>query len=115
MMQQTFANSFIAFRTLERPQVHALQRAILPVYSGMQTVLPVVMALTYPGSRVAAKGIRGVLDEANRWDVLLPIATIFVTGLVNWVYCAPAADALSEKRRTQGAFWYRYSFFCVDP
>ncbi|KAI1878082.1 uncharacterized protein JN550_000264 [Neoarthrinium moseri] len=97
----SFVNATASFKTLERPQFATLQRAIFPVYFGMQTILPAVMALTYPGSRITAAGIQGVLDEANRWDVLAPIATIFVTGLVNWAYCLSATNAVTDKRRAQ--------------
>jgi hypothetical protein len=68
----------------------------------MQTTLPVVMALTYPGSRIAEAGIRGVLDEYNRWSVLVPIVTIFSTGLLNWAYFLPATNTVTAKRRLQG-------------
>jgi hypothetical protein len=68
----------------------------------MQTTLPVVMALTYPATLVIKGGIKGVLDRANRWSVLVPLATTFVTGLVNWAYFLPATNAVTAKRRQQG-------------
>lgn len=95
-------NSVIAHRVLERPQFAVLQRNVFPVYFGMQTVLPVIMALSYPGSKIAAAGWRGVFNEANRYDVLLPIATIFVSSLVNWILVMPATNAVSDKRYAQG-------------
>jgi hypothetical protein len=72
----------------------------------MQTVLPVAIALTYPGGLMAAPGgIRGaLLDEANRWSVAVPLATIFVTGLVNWAYCLPVTNSITDKRRAQGTW-----------
>jgi hypothetical protein len=97
-------NSIAAFKVLERPQFAILQRAVFPAYFGMQTVLPVVIALTYPGSRIAAAGLRGVLDEENRWSVLAPLATAFVTGLANWTYFLPATNEVTAKRRAQGTF-----------
>ncbi|KAK8050582.1 hypothetical protein PG994_012312 [Apiospora phragmitis] len=72
-----------------------------PAYFGIQTIFPVVLALTYPGSRVSASGLRGVLDEYNRWGVLVPLATAFATGLVNWAYYLPATNAVTAKRRDQ--------------
>jgi hypothetical protein len=69
----------------------------------MQTLLPVAMALTYPGSRIAVSGIQGaLLDEANRWDVALPLVTMFATGLINWAYCLPVTNSITDKRRAQG-------------
>ncbi|KAI0128858.1 hypothetical protein BJ170DRAFT_623179 [Xylariales sp. AK1849] len=97
----SFVNAIASFKVLPRPQFAVLQRAIFPAYFGMQTVLPVIIALTYPPSRVAAAGIRGVLDEENRWSVLLPIVTMFTTGLVNWAYFLPATNDVTAKRRAQ--------------
>lgn len=69
----------------------------------MQTILPVAMALTYPGGLIATGGIKGaLLDEANRWNVTVPLVTMFVTGLVNWVYCLPVTNSITAKRRAQG-------------
>ncbi|KAF7532059.1 hypothetical protein G7054_g8336 [Neopestalotiopsis clavispora] len=99
----TFINATAAFKTLERPQFAVLQKALFPAYFGMQTVLPVAITLTYPGGLMAAPGgIRGaLLDEANRWSVAVPLATIFVTGLVNWAYCLPVTNSITDKRRAQ--------------
>ncbi|KAK9771074.1 hypothetical protein SCAR479_12198 [Seiridium cardinale] len=100
--RQTFINATASFKTLERPQFATLQRAIFPAYFGIQTILPVALALTYPGNRIAASGIQGaLLNEANRWDVAAPLATIFVTGLINWAYCLPATNSITDKRRAQ--------------
>lgn len=61
------------------------------------------MALTYPGGLIATGGIKGaLLDEANRWNVTVPLVTMFVTGLVNWVYCLPVTNSITAKRRAQG-------------
>ncbi|KAH6654349.1 hypothetical protein BKA67DRAFT_564819 [Truncatella angustata] len=98
----SFINATAAFRTLERPAFAILQRALFPWYFGIQTIMPVALALTYPGSRIAASGIQGaLLNEANRWDVAVPLATMFVTGLINWAYCLPVTNAITDKRRTQ--------------
>ncbi|KAI0168259.1 hypothetical protein BJ166DRAFT_252596 [Pestalotiopsis sp. NC0098] len=98
----TFINATAAFKTLERPQFAVLQRALFPAYFGMQTILPVAMALTYPGGLIATGGIKGaLLDETNRWNVTVPLVTMFVTGLVNWVYCLPVTNSITAKRRAQ--------------
>ncbi|KAI1126668.1 hypothetical protein F5Y10DRAFT_206813 [Nemania abortiva] len=99
----TFINSITAFKVLERQQFGVLQRAVFPAYFGIQTVAPVVLALTYPGGagRVAAlpRGIRGVLHPANRWGVLVPLAAVFVTGLTNWAYFLPETNKITALRR----------------
>lgn len=103
---QTFINSITSFKVLERRQFAILQRAVFPAYFGIQTVAPVVLALTYPGGagRVAAlpQGINGVLHPANRWGVLVPLTAVFVTGLANWVYFLPETNKVTALRRQQG-------------
>lgn len=111
MGTQSFVNATASFTVLPRPQFAVLQRAIFPAYFGMQTILPVIVALTYPGSRIAASGIRGVLDEYNRWSVLLPLGTACLTGLVNWAYFLPVTNAITAKRRQQGKFRHRPSLY----
>ncbi|KAI0876089.1 hypothetical protein GGS24DRAFT_453005 [Hypoxylon argillaceum] len=101
----TFINSITSFKVLERRQFAILQRAVFPAYFGIQTVAPVVLALTYPGGagRVAAlpQGINGVLHPANRWGVLVPLTAVFVTGLANWVYFLPETNKVTALRRQQ--------------
>jgi hypothetical protein len=63
------------------------------------------MALTYPGRSFVlgtSSGISGVLDDSNRWNVLVPLATLFVSGLVNLVVMYPAAQNIMAQRRAQG-------------
>lgn len=83
-----------------------MQRAVFPAYFGIQTVAPVVLALTYPGGggRLAAlpQGISGVLHPANRWGVLVPLTASFVTGLANWAYFLPETNKITAQRRQQG-------------
>ncbi|KAI0528067.1 hypothetical protein F5B22DRAFT_17902 [Xylaria bambusicola] len=101
----TFLNSIISFKVLQRPQFAILQRAVFPAYFGIQTVAPVVLALTYPGGagRLAAlpQGISGVLHPANRWGVLAPLTAAFVTGLANWAYFLPETNKITAQRREQ--------------
>lgn len=70
----------------------------------MQTAIPVVLALTYPGNRSGGSpaGIAGVLDAPNRWTVLAPLATIFLTGLANMAFVGPATTKTMRDRKTQG-------------
>ncbi|KAF2972136.1 hypothetical protein GQX73_g1482 [Xylaria multiplex] len=101
----TFINSIISFKTLQRPHFGILQRAVFPAYFGIQTAAPVVLAITYPGGgHLAAlpQGISGVLHPANRWGVLVPLATAFVTGLTNLVYFLPETNKVTALRKQQG-------------
>ncbi|KAI1074337.1 hypothetical protein F5B20DRAFT_440893 [Whalleya microplaca] len=101
----TFFNSIAAFKVLERPQFAILQREVFPQYFGIQTAAPFLLALTYPGTKGAlggtSAGISGVLHQSNRWSVLLPLGTIFVTGLVNLAYLLPETNKITAKRREQ--------------
>jgi hypothetical protein len=84
----------------------------------MQTALPVVLALTFPGSTLgtqipstisttswgvshASGGLAGVLEPANRWAVLTPLATIFVTSLLNLFYVGPTTTKVMKERKHQ--------------
>ncbi|RYP83225.1 hypothetical protein DL769_001421 [Monosporascus sp. CRB-8-3] len=108
----TFINATTSLRVLERPQFAILQRNLFPWYFGIQTVMPVVLAVTYPGNRTplgaleggsafADRGLAGVLGTANRWTVLAPLVTACVTGLINWAYLLPETNKVIAKRRLQ--------------
>ena len=78
---KSFVGGVIAFKALPRPQFATLQTATFPVYFTMQTILPAVLALTFPGARTAigtrdVSGLSGVMHVTNRWAVLAPIATV---------------------------------------
>lgn len=94
----------ISFQVLTRPQFAALMAKIFPVYFSMQTVLPIVMAVTYPGSssNMTPPGIAGVLDSSNRWGVLVPITTMFASGLANLAVIGPATTRCMDERKRQG-------------
>ncbi|KAL1959865.1 hypothetical protein VTO42DRAFT_1010 [Malbranchea cinnamomea] len=102
---QTFVGGIIAFRTLPRPQFSTLQASIFPVYFGLQTVLPAVVALTYPGERrflaPGPSSISGLLAEGHRMTTLLPILTVFISGLTNMLFVRPATARLMQKRKHQ--------------
>ncbi|OTB08357.1 hypothetical protein M426DRAFT_316980 [Hypoxylon sp. CI-4A] len=103
----TFINSIASFRVLERPQFAILQRSLFPIYFGIQTGVPAVLALTYPGSTSPLGGLSvpssfaGVFHESNRWGVLLPLGTIFATGLFNLAYLLPETNKITALRRQQ--------------
>ncbi|KAI1098990.1 hypothetical protein F4804DRAFT_337687 [Jackrogersella minutella] len=100
----TFINSITSFKVLERPQFAILQRAVFPKYFGIQTAGPVLLALTYPGSSGAfgvASSLTGVFHPSNRWGVLVPLGTIFATGLLNLAYLLPETNKITALRRQQ--------------
>ncbi|KAK2734273.1 hypothetical protein FQN57_001735 [Myotisia sp. PD_48] len=102
---QTFVGGIIAFKTLPRPQFSTLQSAIFPVYFGLQTALPFVLAITYPGERTIAnsvpKGVVGLLAEDNRVTTLLPILATFLSGLTNSLILRPATARVKRQREHQ--------------
>lgn len=67
------------------------------------------MALTYPavqapsplGGPLEQSGIFGVLDERNRWPVLVPIAGMLVCNAANLLYFGPATTKVMKKRKHQ--------------
>ena len=69
-----------------------------------------MMALTYPGIRnVSPMGglgeknsLAGVLDERNRYTVLLPIAAITVLNAANLVWAGPVTTRIMKERKHQG-------------
>ncbi|MCJ1274361.1 hypothetical protein MMC21_002157 [Puttea exsequens] len=106
---QSFINGIVSYRTLPRPQFSSLQTALTPVYFALQTALPVLLALTYPGAKgispmggVGEKsGLGGVLDERNRWLVLLPIAAMGVLNAANLVVLGPRTTGIMRERKHQ--------------
>ncbi|KAK1751746.1 hypothetical protein QBC47DRAFT_405761 [Echria macrotheca] len=99
----TFVGGIVSFQVLARPQFSLLMAKLFPVYFSMQTALPAVMALTYPGSPGSGSPscIAGVLDAENRWSVLVPIATAFGTALANLVVVGPATTRCMDQRKIQ--------------
>lgn len=93
------------FKTVTRQAFSAIQTGLFPIYFGLQTAIPVILALTFPGNTLFGlpSGIQGLLDESHRYASLLPIATMFVTGLVNLVVLYPVVTDVMKERRGQGA------------
>lgn len=97
----------MAYKTLPRPQFSQLQEKIIPIYVGMQTVLPAVLALTYPGSRNPLgppSGYQGTFTEVNKWSVLVPLGTMFLMGLANMLFIRPKATEIRKLRMLQGMY-----------
>jgi len=107
---QTFMAGPLAYQALPRPQFSQLQQAIFPPYFTLQTVLPLVLALTWPGEKLAAAGgavarkstgYAGVFEEENRWTALIPIALMCGTSLLNLVALGPATTKVMIQRKHQ--------------
>ncbi|KAK2767412.1 hypothetical protein FQN54_003568 [Arachnomyces sp. PD_36] len=102
---QTFVGGIVAFRTLPRPQFATLQTAVFPIYFGLQTALPVIVAITYPGLKsIQGQGpssLYGLLEKENRFTTLVPIVTMFATGLANMLVVGPATTKIKDERNRQ--------------
>ncbi|KLJ05751.1 hypothetical protein EMPG_10791 [Blastomyces silverae] len=102
---QTFVGGIIAYRTLPRPQFSTLQASIIPVYFSIQAALPVVVALTYPGTKTfvgrGPSSLSGVFAEDQRTTTLLPLVTMFVAGLTNRLVLGPMTAKIMRQRRHQ--------------
>jgi hypothetical protein len=100
---QPFVAGVTAYKVLPRPQFATVQSALFPIYSSMQTMLPLMLALTFPGARIAIgfvpSSISGILDLFLRTHVLTPLAIMFVTGLANLVYIGPKATQITRERK----------------
>lgn len=101
---QSFINGPVMFKTVGRHSFSAIQTGLFPIYFGIQTAVPVILALTYPSNALfgVPAGVAGVLHETGRWTSLLPLSTIFVTGLVNLVVLLPLVNQVMKDRRGQG-------------
>lgn len=102
---QTFINQNVLFGIISFPLPVELSKRLLPRYYLLQTLLPVVMALTYPSSR----GIRALWDAGNRKTAMLPMAWMFVTALANWAVVSPVAIEFVEE---SGNFALMCEFSC---
>jgi len=99
---ETFVSSVVAYQNLTGPQFGALMAKTFPIYFSIQTALPAALALTFPASASAPAGFKGLLEDSNRWSGLLPIATMFLSSVVNLVVIGPATTKVMYDRRLQG-------------
>ncbi|MCJ1238014.1 hypothetical protein MMC14_006001 [Varicellaria rhodocarpa] len=104
---QSFIGGIVAYKALPRPQFASLQQAIFPIYFSLQTALPVILALTYPGTNsslgtaAVPSSLGGVFAEKNRTSVLAPLVTIFASSLVNLALVGPATTKIMRERKHQ--------------
>ncbi|RDA92872.1 hypothetical protein CP533_2892 [Ophiocordyceps camponoti-saundersi (nom. inval.)] len=104
---ESFINGPVMYKAIDRPAFSLAQQSLFPIYFSLQTALPAVLALTFPGSTLAGvpNSVSGLLDVSSRWDSLVPIATMFVTGLVNLTVLLPATVKTMKERRGQCVLW----------
>jgi len=91
---QSFIGGIVSYRALTRPQFAVLQQNLFPIYFGMQTLLPLGLALTYPFTST-----QRMLTNSNPSSI--SIATMTICGLVNWVYVGPATTQTMRERKHQ--------------
>lgn len=108
---QTFLGGPLAFKALPRPSFSTLQQAIFPPYFTLQAALPIILALTWPGKRLAAVGASEVTQNAGFWGILsenslltagLPVAIMFATSAANLLVFGPATTKVMKERKHQG-------------
>lgn len=92
------------FKTVTRQAFSAIQTGLFPIYFGMQTVIPIILAFTFPGNTLFGlpSGLKGLLDESQFYPSLVPIATMFVTGVTNLLVLLPMVTKVMKERRGQG-------------
>lgn len=107
----TFGAGPLAYKALPRPSFSTLQQAIFPPFFTFQTVLPLVLAFTWPGEKIVSAGgaavrhnagASGLLEGENRWIALAPIAAMFASSLLNLVVLGPATTKVMKERKHQG-------------
>lgn len=115
LLGTTFFQSFIAgpvaFKAIPRPAFAQLQTAVTPVFFGLQSVLPVLMAVTWPGEKLATVGMaevrrnsgpKGLLQSENIWTALVPMGLMLGTSLVNLLCLGPMTTKVMKERKHQG-------------
>ncbi|KAF2259229.1 hypothetical protein CC78DRAFT_548471 [Lojkania enalia] len=99
---QSFIGGIVAFRVLPRPQFSVLQKHTFPIYFTLQSLTPILMFLTYP----SPTGFRALLPNQHSQssaDLLafILIATMQITGLINWLYVGPQTTKIMGLRKHQ--------------
>ncbi|GAB7322434.1 hypothetical protein MBLNU13_g03377t1 [Cladosporium sp. NU13] len=107
---QTFLGGPLAFKALPRPSFSTLQQAIFPPYFTFQAALPILLALTWPGEKLAQVGGReltqnsgfwGILSENNLMTAGMPVFLMFATSAANLLVFGPATTKVMKERKHQ--------------
>jgi hypothetical protein len=108
---QTFLGGPLAFKALPRPSFSTLQQAIFPPYFTFQAALPVLLALTWPGEKIAQVGGRELIQNAGFWGIFsenslltagVPVFLMFATSAANLLVFGPATTKVMKERKHQG-------------
>ena len=108
---QTFLGGPLAFKALPRPSFSTLQQAIFPPYFTFQAALPVLLALTWPGEKLAQvggseltqnSGFWGIFSENNLMTAGVPVFLMFATSAANLLVFGPATTKVMKERKHQG-------------
>nr|OQO16121.1 hypothetical protein B0A51_16495 [Rachicladosporium sp. CCFEE 5018] len=109
-LYQTFLNGPVSYKALPRASFSTLQQAIFPPYFSLQSALPILLALTWPGDKIAGvagrelrkdSGWAGILSGENFWVAGVPVALMFLTSAVNLVWFGPATTKILRERKHQ--------------
>ncbi|KAK6424674.1 hypothetical protein LTR95_016363 [Oleoguttula sp. CCFEE 5521] len=109
-LYQTFLNGPVSYKALPRASFSTLQQAIFPPYFSLQSALPILLALTWPGDKIAGvagrelrkdSGWAGILSGDNFWVAGVPVALMFLTSAVNLVWFGPATTKILRERKHQ--------------
>ncbi|KAK4224153.1 hypothetical protein QBC38DRAFT_511953 [Podospora fimiseda] len=98
----TFIGGILSYKVLPRTYFANLMAKIFPVYFTLQSVVPVILTLTYPGSRNPfgfASGISGLRAQGKGVGIALGVA--MVCGLVNLGVVGPETTRCMDERRGQ--------------
>jgi hypothetical protein len=111
---QTFMGGPIAYMCLPLAQFSTLQQKIFPPFFALQSALPLVLALTWPGDKLAGAaglgamrqntGWRGLSADNNFWTALVPITLMVGTAVLNLAWFGPATTKVLRERKHQGRF-----------
>lgn len=115
LLGSTFFQSFIAgpvaFKAIPRSAFAQLQTHVTPVFFALQSALPVLMAMTFPGERIASagatairqdSGLFGLLQPKHLWSAAVPIAIMLGTALINLAALGPLTTKTMRERKHQG-------------
>jgi hypothetical protein len=97
---QSFIGGIIAFRVLPRPQFSTLQKNTFPAYFLLQTISPVLMAITYPAGWRALLPNQHQQLSTDRLAFTL-VATMLLTGVINMAYVGPQTTEVMRLRKHQ--------------
>ncbi|KAF1999735.1 hypothetical protein P154DRAFT_523057 [Amniculicola lignicola CBS 123094] len=98
---QSFIGGIVAFRVLPRPQFSTLQKHTFPVFFALQTITPLLMALTYPTGPFAFVRTSSPLAPSTDRVATWLIGTMVVSGAVNWVWVGPQTTEVMKLRKHQ--------------